>query len=88
MRIPAADLARHLGLPGEAAVELDFPTLAGYCDGGESGDERPSMPVHVGGSGDGAWYWMEPEPAGYLRQALEDAFFPRAPSGVPQDTVV
>jgi hypothetical protein len=70
-RVPLSELARDLGLPGQAALEQDFPVLTAFCAGTkEDGTVRPAMPVAVGGSGSDAWYWMAELEAKRLRNAV------------------
>lgn len=70
-RVPMSELTRDFGLPGETAPEQDFPTLTAFCAGGE---DRPAMPVAVGGSGSDGWYWMPKEAARMMRRAVRRSY--------------
>lgn len=73
-RVPLSELVRDYGLPAGAAAEHDFPGLARYSAG--DAESRPSLPVIAGGTGDEAWYWMDPAVGVLFRKALEDKVFP------------
>jgi hypothetical protein len=75
-RVSLSELSRDFALPGEAALEQDFPTLVAFSTG-EHG--RPVMPVVAGGSGSDGWYWMPKAAARTLRHAVRRAY-QRAPA--------
>jgi hypothetical protein len=56
-RVPLSRLSSDLGLPTEACLEQDFPGLTAFCRGATP---VRAVPVLAGGSGDTAWYWMDP----------------------------
>lgn len=72
-RVPLSELVRDLGLPGDAALERDFPSLSRYCAADVK--SRPPLPVIAGGPDDGPWYWMDPFLAVIFRAALENGVF-------------
>lgn len=72
-RVPLSELVRDLGLPGDAALERDFPGLSAYCADPEI---HPALPVASGGGEEGAWYWMEPALGALFREAIREKVFP------------
>lgn len=78
VRVPIKEIARDFGLPAEAALDRDFPGLSAYCASSEPPQPRPALPVvtgGTGGTGEEAWYWMDPIDGGILREALEHKLY-------------
>jgi hypothetical protein len=79
-RVPLSELRRDLGLPAEAALDRDFPAVSAYCASGGGSTALPALPVISGGTGDEAWYWMDPFEGIIFRDALKTKLFDPASS--------